>query len=153
MYGFLWKAKHYGKDKSLLREQPNTIWEEFLIRSVHPWIHHKQGAPSRIIWQWGHRTCRSTNQSLNAGISSSPWPLGWLGGPSGVSPVVQEAVLTHPHLLPADHVSALIELPPCSRKGLFHDLIQPGWWYLKAIPGCGCLPSGERGRQLIGHWS
>lgn len=29
---------------------------------------------------------------------------------------------------------------PSSRKGPFHDLIQPGWWYLKTISSCGCLP-------------
>lgn len=44
----------------------------------------------------------------------------------GWSPVVQEAALTYPHLLSVDHVPALIELPPFSRKGPFHDLIQLG---------------------------
>lgn len=144
---YIWlfiKSKALWKDKSLIRKRPNAIWEEFLCLCIHG-----QGAPYRMIWQWGHRTCTPANKlkwdnkiptGSPEGISSSPWLLGWLEGPSGVSPVVQEAILTYAHLLPAYHVSALIELPPSSRKGPFHDLIQPGWWYLKTISSCGCLP-------------
>ena len=98
----------------------------------------------------------SLNGGSLEGISSPLGLLGWLEGPRRASPIVQEAAVTYPHLLPADHVSVLMELPPSSRKSPFHDLILLQWWYLKTIPSCGSLPPlswrwGER--QLIGHQS
>ena len=65
----------------------------------------------------------SLNGGSLEGISSPLGLLGWLEGPRRASPIVQEAAVTYPHLLPADHVSALMELPPSSRKSPFHDLI------------------------------
>ena len=52
------KAKHYGKDKRLTRKWPAAVREEFLHLCIHG-----QGAPYRMIWQWGHRTCTPANKS------------------------------------------------------------------------------------------
>lgn len=99
----------------------------------------------------GQGTCIPANKSLSEGIkssrgspegiSSSSWLLGWQERASEVSPIVQEAAVTYPHLLPVDHMSSLIKLPLSSRKSPFHDLIQPEWLDLKTIPFCGSLPS------------
>lgn len=98
-----------------------------LEASMYSW----EGCSYRMIWHPGNRKpAHSKGVKPNKGslerISSSSWLLGCLEGPGGVSPVVEEAAVIYSHLLPADHVSVLTELPPSSRKGPFHELIQCG---------------------------
>lgn len=93
---------------------PNAIWEEFLIGlSICVSIGR---APANKSLDEGIKSQQGLTRGNTRGILAA-------GLARRAQPGESSSSGSHSHLLPADHVSALIELPPSSRKGPFHDLI------------------------------
>ena len=151
--GFYKKAKHYGKEKRLIREQPSISWGEFLIWFVYVFmgrvLHMELSGSedlhtSRQKLKWGNKIpaevlCVVCAQSLTqVWLSVTPWTVARQAPLSmGFSRQEYWSGLLLPS--PGDLPNAVIKPASPALAGIFFTTEPPGKLHLPRTKGLFCI--------------